>query len=240
MTPEQKYRKDPRLNASTLKMWLGDPRVAYYGETNPQTDTRSLSLGRAVHKVLEHKMDRNCLTVSPYDSYRTKDARAWRDANPDALKQSEADEAYAIAEAVYESLEGQILDDYENGEHEKDMYTETKKALMDLVCEGRGYDWKTTSSTDLKGVIRDFDKYGYHLQAAHYLDVGDLESFTFVVVSVVAPHPVWIMTCSADYLEYGRDAVTRAETARSSYVPDDSAMTHTLEAPHWFTPDPWK
>lgn len=233
MTTEQEYRATKKTNASTLKPWLSDPRRAYHLEHNPREDTASMSLGRAVHKLLEHKLNHDAVTVSPYSDYRKKEAREWRDANPDAIKAEEFNQAMAMAKSLYDSFNPDTLHHYHEGEHEKAFYTDERKALVDLVYGPHLYDFKTTSATDLRGCIKDCSTYHYDLQAAFYLDVCEAESFTFLFVSSVAPYATFHLKCSKDYLAYGREQYKKAEKTRGNYIPDTSPITHELERPYW-------
>ena len=120
------------------------------------------------------------------------------------------------------------------GRPEVDFYTKHEKALLDVVSEdGKvGLDYKTTQATSEQGFIRECYKYHYPLQAAHYVDVAGLDEFIFIGVSYTAPHPVWCLSCSPSFLDYGREEKAMAYKAMGLCTNTVNPV-HEVQAPHW-------
>lgn len=179
--------------------------------------------------------------VSPYSSYATGEAKAfkaWWDGSEDFLSKlpkkgkEEAQESLEanIDACMWTQQDGGILTDQatidkahkmaaaimaatdtKNGEHEKAIYTDDSKCLMDFVTEDTVKDWKTTKETTMAGVMRECWKYGYHIQAAQYLKLSCKQFFELVFVSSVEPHEVFIVKCGESFIQTGREKLEAAK-----------------------------
>lgn len=236
-TTEQIYRQDPRINASLLKLFNGslDLRIARYKAIQPSFATDAMNLGSAVHDLLENDMvlsDR--FIQSDFKDFKTKAAREWKQEMKDTgkiiLKDSELTQAVDMALEVKSNAPAWMFE----GQHEKPFYTDEFKALLDAVNGKRGVDWKTSQATSLEQWERDALKYGYHLQAYHYMMTAQLEEFWFVVVSSVAPYPVWVLKCSDSFLAHGQEVWERAY-ANYNASPEQVKIGD-LDAPRWWQP----
>ena len=179
--------------------------------------------------------------VSPYTAYTTGEAKAFKawwnnDENflcylpktckgeaPESLKeamdsclwtqqdggiltdQATIDKAHKMAAAIMDAT------DTKDGEHEKAIYTDDSKCLMDFVTEDTVKDWKTTKETTMAGVMRECWKYGYHIQAAQYLKLSKKQFFELDFVSNVEPHEVFIVKCGESFIETGRERLAYAK-----------------------------
>ena len=92
------YHEFPALSSSDVKTWLGSSsqrKFELYLKFGKRA-TRAMEAGTVMHTVLlegEKIWDR--VVISPYDEFRTKEAKAWRDAQTKiVLKKNEADETY--------------------------------------------------------------------------------------------------------------------------------------------------
>lgn len=227
------YYDNPKLSASKLKAYLShDPAIAYWAETHPTPETEALKLGKALHTVMERKE----LVVSPYDNYRTKEAQAWRDANPEALKAEEAATVENWKTSILNHLGGRypgLWAVWSLGEYEKEFFSDTHKAKLDCISgNGICLDWKTTADTNIEKVIMSAWRYHWALQAAHYIYMAKAKEFHFVVVSKTEPHPVWVLTCSPAFIEYGRALTKKAEKIRSDYLAGCRSDVR-LDPPPW-------
>jgi hypothetical protein len=208
-----KYRKDPRINQSSLKMFLQhDPAIARHMLAQPSKGSEAMKLGTLVHAIIELQGQLPCdFETSPYDSYRTKEAREWK-------KEKEAsgvtivttavmDQAQAMARSVLDDTPGHLKKLINNPAslREQEYYDANYKALLDLVspCGTIGVDYKTTAETSLEGFKWSAKKYMYHLQAYHYTKLANLKDFYYVAVSSVAPYPVWCLRCSDEFIDRG-------------------------------------
>jgi hypothetical protein len=230
------YFNDPRLNASTLKLFSGrdfDPLVAVHKMRNPSGPTPAMALGTAVHSIVEHLGSTEGLIVSPYDNFRTKEAQLWKAEHPEYLTSEDLLKAERMASRILS-----VCDEAHSPSalREEEFYTDDYKALLDLVLDSKGIDYKTTAATSASQFERDCIKYGYALQAYHYLMVAELDSFEFIAVSSVEPHPVWRFTCAPDFIEYGKQQWHEAferYTAYKDMVIEPSKETYELKAPPW-------
>ena len=71
-------------------------------------------------------------------------------------------------------------------------------------------DVKTCQDNSPEGFKRDIYKWGYHLQAAFYMDMLGIDNFKFVAVTTSYPHTVEIYSLDEDTIEFGRNAWQQA------------------------------
>lgn len=235
------YRKDPRLNASSLKLFLDhDPEVAHHKIKHPEPPTDAMNLGTLVHGLLELDGDVPPeFSVSPYADFRKKEAKEWKadmeSAGKTIVKHDTMMQAVAMWQAVQLKAQPDVWFMVECSERrEESFYTDKYKALLDVVSSNGkiGIDYKTTGSTSLHKWKRDAINYGYALQAAHYMEVANLEAFYFLVVSSVAPHPVWTVKCSPSFIRFGQQQ--RNEALALFHKPINDNNVDSLDAPPWF------
>ena len=259
------YFKDPRLNASTLKCFAGQdysPAVALQKWKGPRTQTKALSLGSLTHAFVEGRGELPEGTIlkerdeeseglgaefilSPFDDFRKKDARDWKAGLPEGLtpiKPSELIQARDMAHSLLNKIEapysGILLDP--ESQREKEYYTDRLKAKLDLVSKSglMCLEVKTTRHSTWSDIKRDFDRMAYHLQIFQYHKVSQVQTIAAVIVSSVAPYPVFQAPCSDDYLEYGEWEFNRAFERYQIWKdchPEEVPVTEeTLGAPNWW------
>jgi hypothetical protein len=210
------YRADPRLNQSTLKLWLdNEPSIAAWLMEHPKPPSEVMSIGTWTHKLIETNMAEKPL-IPPYEDFKTKEARAWKEANPDFLKQDDFDKACGMAQSVLKAFPNLHTD---GGKFEVEYYDENRKALLDYVspCGKIGYDLKTTPATNLDKFRRDCSKFRYEVQAAWYSDIAKLDAFYFVGVSSAKPHPIFLIKACRASLNHGSLLIKRALRAISEH-----------------------
>lgn len=186
LTPAQ-YFAEPcpvaALSCSGMKLLLHAPAKFrhWHPALNPDTPTArestALRMGSLVHRLALGKGDD--YAISPFDEYRSKEARAWRDEHLAAgiapIKQAEFDKvslmATVLAASIARATEGQPI------ETEVVMaWTETIdgvtvwcRAMVDVWCPSLGLalDLKTCESASDAWVNRAFAN-GYALQETFY------------------------------------------------------------------------
>jgi len=229
----ESYYNDNRLSASKLKAYLAhDPAIAHWMETHSGPPSEALIMGTALHSVMEGKE----LVVSPFESYRTKEAKEWKANNPDAIRADDAKLVEAWKTSILNHLGGHqpaLWYVWKNGEYEKEFFNDTHKCKVDVIHEGILLDWKTTRHTKADDVIREYQRYGAALQAAHYVDMADAHEFHFIVVSKTEPFPVWVVTCSDAFLDYGRKLRSQCEEIRERFLAKEHQDVLTLDPPPW-------
>lgn len=221
---EADYRAAPGVNVSSLKdMRLSAAHYKHWKETpDPDKSNSALIMGTLVHraKLEPHKF---CYAVRPeqFDSWRTKESKAWRDSQK--LPVVTTDEEQAILRCVdaltgLEVFDGVTLDDLcEIGNTEVKCFKRHPrtglmlKGAADLVATDEN---GTTYVIDLKTVPEEGaseDKFArkiadlnYHMQAAYYCDLFETNRFFFIAVEKSGFPGVAAWELDAEDLEIGR------------------------------------
>lgn len=94
------------------------------------------------------------------------------------------------------------------------------KARPDCFTSDIVLDLKTTGDCRPDAFRRTRERFGYDLQAAHYVDAvsrltGDTPRFAFVAIELSAPYSVWIHELTAGELDAAR---SRLEQLKSAYI----------------------
>ena len=213
------YLLDGAINASSLVEMAKSPKHYAHGLRHRRGDTAALRLGRAAHTlVLEPERFADSYAVSPFDSFRTNEAKAWRAAQEAArrtvLTAEQLDEARAVAAAVHAAPEA--MEWLREGQAEVTLrWTDS---ITGLKCKGRA-DWIGRALVDLKTtrdvMVRRFEAQSadlhYHLKLAWYRDAiqaitGKRLPVVIVAVETEPPHDVVVFEVPEDVLEVGRAA----------------------------------
>ena len=213
------YRKDSRINQSTLKLFLDhDWSIAKAKAEEEHKPSAAMALGSLVHGIVELRgqVPYN-FEVAPYADFRKKEAREWK-AEKQAegvtiIKQDELDQGIAMASNILNNATPelkQIIND-KDSKREIAFFDSQHKALLDCVSsDGEiGIDYKTTSATSVDQFMMDVLKYHYDLQAAHYMNMSYVLNFYYVAVSSVKPYPVWCFKCSDSFVDGGQHKLSK-------------------------------
>lgn len=218
------------VSISELNLMRVAPEIYKYRilEENKDPPTKAQSDGIAVHTaVLEpFKFIKRYKKLPELDA-RTKKGKdlkaSIQDENPDAklLKADEYDRYMAICNKVREHQSARILLEDPGLEIEHSMFWVNEETGMQ--CKGRtdGYshtnnfvlDLKTTK--DAKNFSRSILDYGYHRQAAFYLDglstiTGkEYKDFFWIAVETEAPYLCAVYKADENCLAIGRQEYTR-------------------------------
>lgn len=185
-------------------------------------ESAPMSDGKAIHSFISGlyggKIEK--IAISPYDSFRTNEAKAWRDSIPDdtiILKESQAEQFKAIAERVTKHpevvklLKGLKIEAEKTITKTVDKYT--VKGILDLYATDgevkRVIDWKFVAP----GVFDDFGRKAlwqhYDLQASVYDFLAEATHIYFVAIENEAPHRIKVMYCDPSFLESGADKFSK-------------------------------
>jgi hypothetical protein len=158
------------LSYSGIKILLEKTPLDFITPRDKPTD--AMSFGQIVHKMALGKG--STFEVSPFDDYRTKDARAWRDdclANGHIpIKNEQYQDATAMAAIITERIKRAL--DGAAYETEVPMFwlegDTWFSAMMDVWSAERCtvIDPKTTAN--VHDFQREISKFGYHIQSALY------------------------------------------------------------------------
>ena len=208
--PFKEYQAKEGLNISLLKKINKSPAHLHFMEENPQEDTASLLLGRAIHAMtLEPNDFNNDFCVIPNIDKRTKEGKqAYLDAitnaqGRDILTASDYEKVQEIANQARSYTPLLELLSYEKM-IEVSMFWESEnvkcKGRMDMFCPSLKtiVDLKTTADASQDEFARSIFKYGYHNQAAWYLQgckANNLIADHFVIIAIEKEPPY----CCAAY-----------------------------------------
>lgn len=229
--PEDVYHADPTgeaaLSSSTIKDLLRSPLQAYWNHPrlNPSYEAAhsdAFDLGNAVHDLFLRGLDR--MAVAPFDSWRTKEARAHRDAAREAglipLLEQHEQKVREMADALRDQIAA-MEDDPPFFADGKPEATLVWRGLHDVLCRSR-LDWlrdDLRAIDDLKSVGQTADPnevsgdtlYGYAIQGRFYQRAvaaltGRTATIRFVLVETRPPYPVGVIE-EADFGQSMLEAV---------------------------------
>lgn len=179
-------------------------------------ETKSMSDGKVMHSFLSAAFGgkQEDIAISPYENYRTKEARNWRDSQPDntlIISQAQADLFAELTERVKNHPEvKKILD---GASIETELLAERKikewnvKGILDLFAQKDGMsiviDHKYVNSKTFDDFERKSRYDNYDLQASVYDFLKNATHIYFVVIESEAPHRIKVCYASPSYLESG-------------------------------------
>lgn len=227
--PEDEYHAHPALSVSAAKKLLPPscPAKFRHEQLNGQPHRREFDFGHAAHLVVLGSGPE--LHVVDAENYLTKKAKTERDeayargAVP--LLPDEFDTVQNMATALRRHpLTAELF--AEGGLAEQSLFwtdpdTEVAcRARLDWLSH-RVVDYKTCTDVEPGQIARTVDKFGYHMQAAFYLDaavhldlIGPDAEFLFVFQDKNPPHLVTVVDLQPEDLQIGRE---RNRLAREIY-----------------------
>jgi hypothetical protein len=262
------YLNNPAIGSSALRTLIAKTPAHYkYELENPSEPTAAQLFGTAIHQaILEPKFFAEQLRVEPVFEGKTKSGEIttnkncaevreklerWHieNANKTILTQEQLDQVRGILDAI--SNHKQAVKLIADGEAEQSLFWKDPetgidcKARPDFIREGHIIvDVKTTIDASPSYFQSDVAKYGYHIQAAMYLDaataVFDKVHDTFIIVAVEkdAPYAVNCFQLKPDTIQYGRQLYYGAlkllkECKRTNVWPAYGNEIVPLELPGW-------
>ena len=245
---------DPKAGpVSKSLLWDFNKSPFKWRHSKPKGSSKAMELGTLIHAAaLEPETFDNLVTVSPFADFRTKEARKWRDSQVGKIitSQDEIARIKEIASVVIDDYYPSFLANYQTEMAVFGKIGETEiKGLIDLVPDGLDclIDLKTTSSIDsLNGIQRSIVNWGYHWQAALYLDLWNAASgekrnrFVFCFVETETPYETAWVELSENLLELGRAGYMNAvakwqKCVATNHWPKQIEGIQTIEAPKYIT-----
>lgn len=262
--PEDVYHADPvpggSLSCSGAKELLAPscPAIYRYNQDHGRPTTRALDLGSAAHKVLLGEGPEivvveaeNWLTKAAKEAKATAEARGAVALLPKDMAQIED----MIAELRKHPL-ASILFDRAYGKPEQSLFWRDpvhgvmRRARLDWLPEERPgkptvfTDYKTCRSAAPSALPKHIATYGYHQQAAWYLDgikalkLAENPVFWFCFQEKTAPYLVTVAEVDAAALQIGREknreAIdTYARCAAANEWPGYTATPVVVSLPAW-------
>ena len=215
---EQEYRAADGINKSTLWEMRKSPAHYKYLLEHPAEDTPALHFGRALHSaVLTPEAYLTDYVIAPSVDKRTKAGRElyaeWKASLPTGAEELSAEDAQTIGEMV-EAIKGNkgVMSFLEGTRREVPIFwTDSKTGLpckcrVDAWGDGTLLDLKTV--TDAMSFERDACNYGYHVQAAHYIDAvwsqtHKVPEWYFIVIEKKPPYGIRFIRALPGFLDYG-------------------------------------
>lgn len=254
--PAEIYHTDPVAGgslSSTGARKLLDPNcpaLYHYELTHRRTPTDDMTFGSAVHKLVLG--EGAAIRVVEADSWRTKEAKLAKKAAHETglipLLPQQFEAAQVVADAVRaDRYAGKLLS---SGAAERTLVwrdAETGiwcRAMLDWIKGRIVVDVKTCPSASPQKLPKHISDFGYHIQAAHYLDgmrtlgLAEKPALLFVFVEKEPPHLVNVVQLNPLALEigahYARQArLIYAECKKSGVWPGYSSDIELIELPGW-------
>lgn len=184
--------------------------------------TQAMLDGRLIHAMIDEKISDNKanFVVSPYDSFRTKEAKDWRDSQPDnmiVITEEKAEKFNRIIDRLVDHpFISRLLDNPCMTEmvREKQINGHNIKGILDLVSSDNDsktiIDWKFVSSQ----VFDSFEKKAlyenYDLQAAVYDFLEEPTNVYFCAIENEEPHRIRLFHCDESFLDSGSEKFNKS------------------------------
>ena len=217
---EQEYRAAEGVNKSTLWNLMRSPAHYQYYLTHQREDTAAYKFGRAVHAAIltPAAYKRDFVIVPEGIDRRTKagkeEYQAFIDsaAGKEILSAEDAETIRAIVAAFKKNRDAVSL--LKGTKREKPLFwTDDNgircKCRIDAYKTGTVIDLKTAADAATDTFSREALRYGYDVQAAHYLDAYQHKEsavrpeWFFIVIEKAEPYAINILRADIGFLDYG-------------------------------------
>lgn len=235
-TNEKYHGETMHISCSGLKK-IHAKSVYHYLHQSPFS-SKSLSLGTLIHTaILEpENFDKDYFLVPKIN----KRSNAGKALHAKYLEEAGGRElidqdTLDIKNAVMKNFNNNESAVYFNqGAKEMSFYSEINGVLVkvrpDCYNEELGFisDPKTCQDNSPKAFLRDVYKYGYHLQAAFYSDVLNVDpsNFVFTAIETNPPYSVQTYTLSPERIDAGREAYIDALSKWKKYLDTGEAVSY--------------
>lgn len=249
------YQEDEAISRSDLLLVAKCPAYYRWIKANKEDESSpALDLGHAFHTMMiEPEIFDTRHVQNPYDSFRTNEAKDWRD-------KTKAEGKTIIGKSDRDDLLGMGISARQHPRYapimEKAMREATviarhegtgltRKARPDAVPAGNSLvDFKSARDASPEGFGRAVWDMGYAQQAAHYLDCWNAVSerkkteFIFFVVESSEPYLCAVYSTPHELIEYGRklnnaQLYTLSHCIKSNVWPGYKTEIDEFEIPRW-------
>lgn len=217
---EQEYRSAEGVNKSTLWNLRRSPAHYLYYMDNPPEDTPAFKFGRAVHAAIltPTAYKRDFVILPEGIDRRTKagkeEYQAFIDsaAGKEIISAEDAETISSIVKAFKANREARQL--LKGTRREKPIFWKDDngikcKCRVDAFKAGIMIDIKTAKDAETDTFTREALRFGYHVQAAHYIDAyyktvsSKTPDWYFIVIEKDPPFAVNILKADIGFLDYG-------------------------------------
>lgn len=216
---EAEYRAAEGVNKSTLWNLNRSPLHYQYFLENEKEDTQSYKFGRAVHAaILTPTAYKRDFIIMPEIDRRTKAGKEEYQtflesaARKEVITESDAKTIKAIVAAFKKNKDAVSL--LKRTKREKPLFWTDEngvlcKCRVDAYRTGIMIDLKTSSDASTEAFARDSIKYGYDVQAAHYIngyqhiESAVLPEWYFIVIEKSEPFAINILKADIGFIDHG-------------------------------------
>lgn len=217
---ESQYREIDAINISSLKYMSRSPAHYRAAIDHPREATAAQLLGSMLHATVAEPQRTHYVVRPDGLSFASKEGKAWRDAQTHPILGGDDDDA---VQAMYRSLcrHERARSMIVGATKECSVFELHKptglllKGRIDLFNFDRAKnevsiaDIKTTDDASPGEFARSVRKWGYHRQAAYYMDLVGATRFFFIAVEKAPPYAVAIYELDDRTIEAGREANER-------------------------------
>ena len=217
---EQEYRQAEGVNKSTLWNLRKSPAHYKYFLENQREDTAAFAFGRAVHAAIltPSAFKKDFVVIPEGIDRRTKagkeEYQAFLDASAgkEILTAADAETVKAIVKAFKKNRDAvQLL---KGTKREKPLFWTDDNGILckcriDAYKAGLIVDLKTAQDAETETFTKEALRYGYDVQAAHYLDAYQHKEsavrpeWYFIVIEKAEPYAINILRADIGFLDYG-------------------------------------
>jgi hypothetical protein len=258
--PEAEYHAHPALSSSGARKLLSPscPARFQWERANPPLSKPNLDFGSAAHRNLLGVGAE--LVVVDADDWRTKAAQEQRDearaAGHTPVLRDDMLQIEAMAAALRAHPVAAALFNPERGRPEQSLFWSDERtsvecrARLDWLPDAHAGrmivpDYKTTQSAEPEAFAKSCATYGYHQQAAWYIDavracdLADDVAFIFVAQEKTAPYLVTVCELDSEALRLGahRNQLARevfADCTATNTWPSYTDEVAHLSLPGWY------
>ena len=212
--PFSQYNELDAIRSHDLTSFTKDPFTWKY-EEKPDSEASFFVEGRLQHCLfLEPHVFHDEFVVAPKVDRRTKAGKAEYE---DFL--ASVNDRSVVTQDLYDTCQErvEVLDAFRPQAKDStevsivfDYYGNRCKARFDMIQNNVIVDLKTCRDASPKGFKQAIKSYGYHQQAAFYLDAAasagmtEVDRFHFLAISKQHPYPYAVYELSDEAIEYGR------------------------------------
>ena len=217
---EQEYRAAEGVNKSTLWNLRKSPAHYKYFLENQREDTAAFAFGRAVHSAIltPAAFKRDFAIIPDGIERRTKagkeEYQSFLDAaaGKEIISAQDAETVKAIVRAFKKNKDAvQLL---KGTKREKPLFWTDDNGILckcriDAYKAGLIVDLKTAQDAETETFTKESLRYGYDVQAAHYLDAYQHKEsairpeWYFIVIEKTEPYAINILRADIGFLDYG-------------------------------------
>ena len=217
---EQEYRQAEGVNKSTLWNLRKSPAHYKYFLENQREDTAAFAFGRAVHAAIltPSAFKKDFVVIPEGIDRRTKagkeEYQAFIDASAgkEILTAADAETVKAIVKAFKKNRDAMQL--LKGTKREKPLFWTDDNGILckcriDAYKAGLIVDLKTAQDAETETFTKEALRYGYDVQAAHYLDAYQHKEsavrpeWYFIVIEKAEPYAINILRADIGFLDYG-------------------------------------